>query len=76
VVREQRPRSICDRPDMVLAVLRLMRPDDTLETFSELVVKDPDLMRLVLQASATALVNAQSLEVVEAEIKRRAVVGN
>ena len=54
----------------------MMRPDDMLETFSELAVKEPDPMRLVLQASVAALVNAQSVEAVEAEMKRRAVKGN
>lgn len=53
-----------------------MRPDDMLETFSELAVKEPDLMRLVLQASLAALVNVQSAEAVEGEMKRRAVAGN
>jgi len=33
------------------AIPRLMLPDDMLETFSELAIKEPDLMRLVLQAS-------------------------
>ena len=46
------------------------------QTFSELPVKEPDLMRLTLQASVAALVNLQSVEAVEAELKRRAVVGN
>lgn len=53
-----------------------MSPDDMLETFSELAVKEPDLMRLLLQASIAALVNVQSVEAVDAEMKRRAVVGN
>ena len=39
-----------------------MRPDDMLETFSELAVKDPDMMRLVLQACVAAMVNVQSAE--------------
>jgi hypothetical protein len=47
-----------------------------LETFSELAVKDPDLMRLVLQACVAAMVNVQSGEAVGAELKRRAVKGN
>ena len=68
--------SLANRPDMQNAVRRLMRPDDMLETFSELAVKEPDLMRLVLQASVAALVNVQSVEAVDAEMKRRAVVGN
>ena len=68
--------SLTDRPDVQNAVRRLMSPDDMLETFSELAVKDPDLMRLVLQVSVAALVNVQSVEAVDAEIKRRAVMGN
>ena len=66
---------ITDRPDMQEAVRRLMRPGDMLETFSELAVKDPDMMRVVLQASVAALVNVRSVEAVDAELKRRAVVG-
>ena len=68
--------SLSSRPDMQEAIQILMRPDDMLETFSELAVKDPDLMRLVLQVSVAALVNLQSVEVVGAELKRRAVTGN
>ena len=68
--------SLANRPDMQNAVRRLMRPDDMLETFAELAVKDPDLMRLVLQVSVAALVNVQSVEVVEAELKRLAVKRN
>ena len=60
--------SLANRPDMQNAVRRLMRPDDMLETFSELAVKEPDLMRLVLQASVAALVNVQSVEAVDAEM--------
>ena len=44
-----------DRPDIQNAVRRLMRPDDMLETFSELAVKEPDLMRLVSQASVVRI---------------------
>ena len=68
--------SLGNRPDMQNAIRRLMRPDDMLETFSELAVREPDLMRLVLQVSVAALVNVQSLEAVDAEMKRRAVNGN
>ena len=68
--------SLANRPDMQEAVRRLMRPDDMLETFSELAVKEPDLMRLVLQASVAALVNVQSVEAVDSEMRRPAVVGN
>ena len=65
-----------NRPDMQLAIRILMRSEDLLETLSELAVKQSDLMRLVLQASVAALVNVQSVEAAEGELKRRAVVGN
>lgn len=65
-------QSLVDRPDMQEAVSILMRPDDMLETFSGLAVKDPDLMRLVLQASVAALVNVQSVEATEGMGLRRA----
>jgi hypothetical protein len=64
------------RPDIVQSVRRSLRPDDMLETFSELAVKEPDLMRLTLQASVAALVNVLSVEAVDAELKVRAVAGN
>ena len=41
--------SLNSRPDMQNAIRRLMRPDHMLEMFAELAVKEPDLMRLVLQ---------------------------
>ena len=44
------------------AIRRLMRPDDMPETFRELAVREPDLTRLVLQASVVALGNLQSVE--------------
>lgn len=69
-------QSLHDRPDMQNAIRRLMSPDDMLETFSDLAAKEPHPMRLVLQASVAALVNVQSVEAVEAEMKRRAVTGN
>ncbi len=58
------------------AIARLMRPDDMLETFSELAVKEPDLMRLVLQAGIAALVNVQAVDGADAELKHRAIKGN
>lgn len=54
----------------------LMHPDNMLETFSEVAVKGPELMRPVLQASVAALVNVQSAEAVGAELKLRVVKGN
>lgn len=70
-------QSLNDRIDMQNAIrILLIRTDDMLDPFSELAVKDPDLMRLVLQASVAALVNAQSVEAVEGEMKRRAVGRN
>ena len=68
--------SLASRPDMQNAIARLMSPDDMLETFSELAVKDPDLMRLVLQASVAALVNIQAVESGDAELKRRSASNN
>ena len=68
--------NLANRSEMQTAIRRLMQPDDMLEAFSKLAVKEPDLMRLVLQANVAALVNVQSMEAVEAEIKRRAVMGN
>ena len=68
--------SLANQPDMQDAVRILMRPDDMLETFSELAVKEPDLMRLVLHASVAALVKSQSVMRADAELKRRAVKGN
>ena len=69
-------QSLAGRPDMQEAAACLMSPDDMLETFSELAVKEPDLMRLVLQASVAALVNSQSMMRADDEIQRRAVKGN
>lgn len=68
--------SLGNRPDMQEAIHRLMSPDDMLETFAELAVKEPDLMRLTLQASVAALVNTQSMMAADDEIQRRAVKGN
>ena len=68
--------SLANQPDMHNAVRRLMRPDDMLETFSELAVKEPDLMRLTLQASVAAILNTQSMMAADDEIQRRAVKGN
>ena len=64
--------SLATRPDMQKAIHRSIKPDDLLKTYSELAVKEPDL---VLQASVAAMVNVQSVEAVEGEMKRRAVVG-
>ena len=61
-----------NRPDMQDAIRQLMTPDDMLETFSALAVKEPDLMRLTLQASVAALVNVQTVRAATAELKRRA----
>jgi len=39
-------------------------------------VKQPDLMRLVLQACVAAMVNVQSFETLDVALKRRVVMGN
>jgi hypothetical protein len=59
-----------------IAIPRLMHADDTMESCRELSAKAPERTRLVLRASVAALVNVQSVEAVEAEMKRRAVNGN
>ncbi len=68
--------SLSSRPDMQEAICILMRPDDMLETFSKLAVQEPDLMWLVLHAAVAGLVNVQSVEAIEGELKRRTVKGN
>ena len=68
--------SLANRPDMQNAITRLMEPDNMLETFYELASAEPDLMRLVLQASVAALINVQALESSNAELKQRAIKGN
>ena len=68
--------SLANRPDMQNAIARLMEPDNMLETFYELASAEPDLMRLVLQASVAALLNVQALEDSNAELKLRAIKNN
>ena len=60
------------RPDTQDVIRQLMTPDDMLEAFSQIGVKDPDLALLTLEAAVGALVNIQSLKAVEVEIQRRA----
>ena len=62
--------------DMRIDICRLMRADDMLESCSEPSVRESEMMRLVLQASVAVLVNVQSGEAMDAELKRRAVSGN
>ena len=63
---------LADRPDMQNAIARLIRPYDMWRRST----KRQNLMRLVLQASVAALVNVQSVDVVDAEIRLRAVMWN
>lgn len=67
---------IGDLPDIEHAVRRLMSPENTLETFTTLAGNDSVLMQRVLQGIAAKLVNVQSVEAEESEMKRRAVVRN
>lgn len=69
-------QSLSHRPDIAVAVDQLMKSRDMPETYRELSAVYPDLSRLVLQASVAALVNVQSLEATDAEMKRRAMAGN
>lgn len=43
------PASLSDRVVMQNAIARLMRPDGMRETFSELAVREPDLMRTAIR---------------------------
>ena len=54
----------------------LMSPEAILVTFNSLAENDSVLIGRVLQAAVAALVNVQSVEAVDAEMKRRAVKGN
>jgi len=64
------------RPDMEAAIRDLMRSHDAMETFCERSLREPDMMRLVLMAGISALVNVRSVQSIEAELKRRAADGN
>lgn len=68
--------SVQYRTDMHSVIRSLMSRDGMLESFTELVTTEPDLMRLVLQASVATLVNFQTLHALDSEIKRRAAPGN
>ena len=69
-------QSLDDRPDMAGAIHRLMTSSDMPETFRELSEESAELSRHVLQAAIAALVNVQSLEAADAEMRRRAMAGN
>lgn len=62
--------NITSRPEIQHVIRRLMSPEDTLATFSQLALNEPDLMRLVLQASVAALVNFHVVESDNLEIRR------
>lgn len=68
--------NLTNHPDMQNAITRLLGPDDMLDAFYELASAEPDLMRLVLQASVSALLNVQALDSSNAELKQRAIKGN
>lgn len=68
--------SLEHRVDMQHAIRQLMTQCDMLEKFTELAVKDPDLMRVVLHASVAALVNSQNVSAIDAELNRRSVTGH
>ena len=68
--------NLTNHPDMQNAITRLMGPDDMLVAFYELASAEPDLMRLILQTSVSALLNVQALDGSNAELKQRAIKGN
>ena len=68
--------NLTNHPDMQNAITRLLGPDDMLDAFYELASAKPDLMRLVLQTSVSALLNVQAWDASNAELKQRAIKGN
>ena len=54
----------------------MIRPDDMLETLSDLAAAEPDLMRFMLQAVVASLLNSQSGLGGDAEIKRKSATDN
>lgn len=67
----ERSRCLSRRPDMESAIRELMSSHDAMETFCERSLEEPDMMRLVLVAGVSALVNTKSIQALEAELKRR-----
>ncbi len=64
------------RPDMEAAIRDLMLSHDAMETFCERSLEEPDMMRLVLMAGISALVNVRAVQAIEDEMKRRSAGGN
>ena len=56
---------------MQAAIKTLMQSDNMLYTFTEMAVKSPDVMRLVLQAGVASLTNQQAVHAVDAKLKQR-----
>lgn len=69
-------QTVSDQPEIEKAIWRLMEADDIHQAFLELASTDPNLMRMVLQSTVSALFNARSAAAIEAELKRRAVSRN
>ncbi len=53
-----------------------MRATGIVDELNVISAASPDVARLILQASVAALVNTQSVEAIDGELKRRAVGGN
>ena len=64
------------RPDILEILRRLTGPGDILATITELAEKDPELMRLALQAGAMSLINLQGAAKVRVELRRRRAAEN
>jgi len=68
--------SLTNRPDMQNAIRWLMRRDDYAGDVQRIGSQQTGFDAAVLQPSVAALVNVQSVEAVDTEMKRRAVKGN
>ncbi len=65
-----------NRADLQAGIDRLMRAGDMVDELNAINAVSRDWARLILQASVAALVNTQSVEAVDAELKRRATPTN
>lgn len=64
--------SVEERDDMQSAMRSLMQSDNILYAFTQMALGSPDVMRLVLESSISALANARAMNAAERELKRRA----
>lgn len=65
-----------DRADPQTGIGRLMGAVEIVDELNAINSASPDLARLILQASVAALVNTQTVEAVDGELRRRVVDWN